>query len=146
MLKDYPAEVKGDKLDPMMRAAELFFPKSIVKHDFRKLKPWEKGELNAIERRIKDVRSALPKGRKYSSIRFLRALGVLIWVNENFLEPRSRLGGKSAALNLGIPYPYRPYDWNLFLNWAKFVVYRFPAILKASLKKIPGTPFHTMMS
>jgi len=140
LLNGLPEVVMGDKLGFMIKAAERHLPRSLVKHIFIKRKPWRKGELKLIERKIKDIRRTLHKQRKFGTFRLIKSMVIIAQVNENYLEPRKSLGGKSAAINVGIPYPFKPYCWNTFLKWVRFVIYRLPSILKVGLKQIPGTP------
>jgi len=140
-LKSLPRIVRGDKLKSMEVAAEKFFSKSQVQLIFEKLKPYEKGELNKIERRIRDLRNTIGKRRKYGSLRVLKTYVTTAVVATNFLEPMDVLGGKTPAQTIGIPYPLRKVgSWEAFLEWARLFQILFPKILKVGLKKIPGTP------
>jgi len=139
-LKGHPEIIRGDKLAAMQKAAEIFFPKNLVKHDFRKLKPWEKGDLMKIERKIRDVRKTVRKRQKFGSLKVLANLAVLAVINLNYLNPMQKaLGGRSPAQAVGIPYPFCPHDWRKFMVWVDWVFEHISEILKAGLKQLPGT-------
>jgi len=140
LMKGRPNKIKGDELKSMINAVKKVFFEKDIEFDFKKLKPWQKGELALIERKIKDIRRTLKKSKKYASFRLFKALVTITLINENYLEPRKKYGGKSAATIIGIPYPFKPYDWHFFLGWIRYIVARLPRLLKASLKCIPGTP------
>lgn len=140
-LKGLPKSVGGDKLKSMETAAEKCLPKSRVRHNFEKLKPYEKKELNKIERKIRELRKTIWKQKKYGTLRVLRTYVAIAVIGTNFVEPKDVLGGKTPAQTAGIPYPIREIEpWEAFLEWVRVFQTLFPKILKAGLKKIPGTP------
>jgi len=140
-LKGLPKSVRGDKLKSMETAAEKYLPKSRVQHIFEKLKPYEKKELNKIERKIRELRKTIWKQKKYGTLRVLRTYVAIAVIGTNFLEPKYVMGGKTPAQAAGIPYPFRVIGpWEAFLEWVRVFQTLFPKILKAGLKKIPGTP------
>jgi len=140
-LSGMPKSVGGDKLKSMEAAAEEHLPKSKVRHAFQKLKPYEKEELNRIERRIRDIRETIGKRRKYGTLKVLKTYVAIAVIGINFLEPMDVLGGRTPAQAIGIPYPFREVgSWEAFLEWVRVFQTLFPKILKAGLKKIPGTP------
>ena len=139
-LRNLPDVIRGDKLSAMEKAAESHFPKNEVKHDFRQLKPWEKGELNKIERRIRDVRRTIRKRQKSGSIRVLENYAKIALIGLDYLKPMDKaLKGKSPAQAVGIPYPLYQWDWRKFMIWVDWVFGHVPEILKAGLKQIPET-------
>lgn len=139
-LKSLPKKVKGDKLKPMIQAAEKYLPKSIVKHEFEKLKPFEKKELCKIERCIRRLRKTIGKRRRFGSIKVLRNYLTIAVIGTNYLTPMKVLDGKTPAQTIGIPYPfYEKEDWNTFLEWVRIIDVLLPKILKVGLKRIPGT-------
>ena len=139
-LSGMPKSVRGDKLKSMEVAAEKYFPKSKVQHFFQKLKPYEKEDLNRIERRIRDLRRTIGKRRKYGTLKVLRTYVTIAVMGINFLEPMDALGGRTPAQAIGIPYPFREVGpWEAFLEWTRTLEIILPKILKAGLRKIPGT-------
>jgi len=139
-LRNLPEVIRGDKLAAMEKAAEAHFPKNEVKHDFRELKPWEKGELNKIERRIRDLRRTIRKRQKSGSKRVLENYAKIALIGINYLSPMEKaLKGKSPAQAVGIPYPLYRWDWRKFMVWVDWVFEHIPEILKAGLKQLPGT-------
>jgi len=139
LLEGLPNVVRGDLLRAMVEAARALLPEELVIHDFRKLKPWEKEDLNKIERRIRDFRKTFGKRRKSGSLRVLSNLGVLAIIQLDYLRPMEKaLKGRSPAQAAGIPYPFYPYDWRKFMIWVDWVFDNFPQILKSGLKKLPG--------
>jgi len=131
--------IKGDKLAAMERAASISFPKNLVKHVFRRLKPWQKKELMKIERKIKDIRKTIPKRQKSGSLKVLRHLAILAIIELDYLNPMEEaLEGRSPAQVVGIPYPFYPHDWRKFMVWVDWVYDNIPEILKAGLKQLPG--------
>jgi hypothetical protein len=134
-----PNVVRGDLLRAMVEAARALLPEELVIHDFRKLKPWEKKDLNKIERRIRDFRKTVGKRRRSGSLRVLSNLGALVVIQLDYLRPMIKaLKGRSPAQAAGIPYPFYPYDWRKFMIWVDWVFDNFPQILKSGLKKLPG--------
>lgn len=139
-LRSLPKALKGDKLAAMEHAAPFFFPKNLVKHIFRRLKPWQKKDLMRIERKIKDMRKTISKHQKSGSLKILTYLAILSMVYLNYICPMEEaLEGKSPAQTVGIPYPFHPYDWRKFMVWVDWVFSHLPEILKAALKQIPGS-------
>lgn len=139
LLEGLPKVVRGDLLRAMVEAARELLPEELVIHDFRKLKPWEKEDLNKIERRIRDFRKTFGKRRKSGSLRVLSNLGVLAIIQLDYLRPMEKaLKGRSPAQAAGIPYPFNPYDWRKFMIWVDWVFDFFPEILKSGLKQLPG--------
>jgi transposase-like protein len=139
-LRDLPDFLKGDKLAAMEHAAPIFFPKDLVKHVFRRLKPWEKKELMRIERKIKDIRKTIPKRQKSGSSKVLRNLAIVSMCELNYLNPMEEaLKGKTPAEVVGIPYPVYPHDWRKFMVWIDWLFCHLPEVLKAGLKQIPGS-------
>jgi transcription elongation factor Elf1/transposase-like protein len=146
-LKSFPKSVKGDKLRAMVQAAERCFPKSQVMHEFEKLKPFEKKELCKIERCIRRLRKTVGKRRRYGSLKVLRNYLTIAVIGTNYLTPMKVLEGKTPAQNVGIPYPfYEKEDWNTFLEWVRIIDMLLPQILKAGLKRIPGTLLRPIIS
>ena len=135
-----PLLVKGDKLRAMVEAAEEWFPKNQVKHEFEKLSKYEKKELNKIENRIRKLRETIGKRRKYGSLNVLRNYLTIAIIGTNYLERIKILGNRAPMEVVGVPYP-KPnrWGWRYFLQYARIVRIMLPYILKASLKTIPGT-------
>lgn len=146
-LKSFPKSIKGDKLRAMVEVAERHLPKSRVKHEFEKLKPFEKKELCKIERCIRRLRKTVGKRRRYGSLKVLRNYLTIAVIGTNYLTPMKVLGGKTPAQTVGIPYPfYEKGDWNTFLEWVRIIGVLLPQILKAGLKRIPGTSLRPIIS
>lgn len=146
-LKSSPKSVKGDKLKAMVQAAEKYLPKSLVKHEFQRLKPFEKKELCKIERCIRRLRNTIGKRRRYGSLKVLRNYLTIAVIGTNYLTPMKVLGGKTPAQTVGIPYPfYERGDWTTFLEWVRIIDVLLPQILKAGLKRIPGTSLRPIIS
>jgi hypothetical protein len=146
-LKSIPERVKGDKLKAMVQAAEKYLPKSRVKHEFEKLKPFEKRELCKIERCIRRLRKTVGKRRRYGSLKVLRNYLTIAVIGTNYLTPMKVLGEKTPAQTVGIPYPfYEKGDWNTFLDWVRIIDGLLPQILKVGLKRIPGTLLRPIIS
>ncbi|MEM2969440.1 MAG: hypothetical protein QXR63_00715 [Candidatus Bathyarchaeia archaeon] len=146
-LKSTLKSVKGDKLKAMIQAAEKYLPKSLVKHEFEQLKPYEKKELCKIERCIRRLRETVGKRRRYGSLKVLRNYLTIAVIGTNYLTPLKILGGKTPAQTVGIPYPfYEKGDWNTFLEWIRIIDVLLPKILKAGLKRIPGTSLRPIIS
>lgn len=146
-MRSLPETVKGDKLKAMMQAAELYFPKSKVRHEFEKLSWYEKEELNKIENRIRKLRETIRKRRKYGSIRVLRNYLTIAVIGTNYLERMKVLGNRAPAEVAGIPYPTPGRKkWYYFLEYARIVRTMLPQILKIGLKAIPGTPLKPIVS
>ncbi len=140
-LRNLPEFLKGDKLAAMVSAAPIYFPKDLVKHVFRRLKPWEKKELMRIERKIKDVRKTIPKRQKSGSLKVLRNLAIVSMSELDYLNPMEEaLEGKTPAGVVGIPIPVCPHDWRKFMVWIDWLFCHLPEVLKAGLKQIPGSP------
>ena len=139
-LKNLPEALKGDKLAAMVLAAPVYFPKDLVKHVFRRLKPWEKKELMRIERKIRDVRKTIPKRQKSGSLKVLRNLATASMSELDYLNPMEEaLEGKTPAQVVGIPTPVFSHDWRKFMVWIDWVFVHMPELLKAGLKQIPGS-------
>lgn len=137
-LANLPQKIMGDKLASMEKAAEAFFPKNKVAHEFVKAKPWKKGKRSMIERRNRDIRKTLRKHQKYRSKKVLGNYAVIAQTGQNYLRAMEKaLGGKSPAQAVGIPYPFSPKDWRRFMSWIDWVCSHMPEILKAGLKKFP---------
>ena len=135
MLNELPQIIKGDLLAAMVEAAKAYFPQNRVVHDFRKLKRWEKGELNVIERRIRDLRKTLRKRQKCGSLAVQRNYAVIAWIGQNYLKPMEKaLGNRSAAQAIGIPYPFYSWDWRKLMIWIDWIFKNLPEILKTGLK------------
>jgi len=140
-LKGHLEVIKGDKLKAMEKAAEVFFPKNVVRHIFKKLKKYEKGDLMIIERKIRSLRKTIRKRQRFGSLNVLRNLAVLALIELNYLDPMEKaLGGKSPAQAVGIPYPFYPYNWRKFMIWVNWVFNNLSEILKSGLKQLPGCP------
>jgi transposase-like protein len=138
-LKGLPEVIRGDKLKAMVEAAESLFPKERVKHDFRKLKPWEKRDLMRIERRIKDFRKTVRKRQKSGSLKVLSNRAALSVIESDYLNPMEEtLNGRSPAQAVGIPYPFFSHDWRKFMIWVDWIFNHMPEILKSGLKQLPG--------
>lgn len=141
LLKNWPKVVKGDKLKGMEQAARKLLGGRQVQLDFQKLKPFEKGELNKIERRIRSLRVSIKKSRKYGSLKVLKTYVHIATIYNNYLKPMKVLGGKTPAQAVGLPYPFRDFaPLEAFLEWARIVKLLFPKILRAGIKRFPGTP------
>jgi hypothetical protein len=139
-LRDLPDTLKGDKLAAMEQAAPIFFPKELVEHVFRRLKPWEKKDLMRIERKIKDIRKTIPKRQKSGSWKVLRNLAIISMSELDYLNPMEEaLKGKTPAEVVGIPCPIFPHDWRKFMVWIDWLFCHLPEVLKAGLKQIPGS-------
>ena len=139
-LRNLPDALKGDKLAAMEHAAPIYFPKNLVKHVFRRLKPWEKKELMRIERKIKDVRKTIPKRQKSGSWKVLRNLAIISMSELDYLNPMEKaLEGKTPAEVVGIPCPACPHDWRKFMVWIDWLFSHLSEVLKAGLKQIPGS-------
>ncbi|MEM3760877.1 MAG: hypothetical protein QXZ02_07210 [Candidatus Bathyarchaeia archaeon] len=146
-LKSLPDIAKGDKLKAMVQAAEKYLPKSLVKHEFQRLKPFEKKELCKIERCIRRLRNTIGKRRRDGSLKVLRNYLTIAVIGTNYLTPMKVLGGKTPAQTVGIPYPfYEKGDWTTFLEWARIIDVLLPQILKSGLKRIPGTSLRPIIS
>lgn len=142
-----PQVIKGDKLKAMMQAAELYLPKSKVKHEFEKLSKYEKKELNKIENRIRKLRETVGKRRKFGSLKVLRNYLTIGIIGTNYLESMKILGDKAPAQAAGIPYPAPTRKkWYYFLQYTRVVRTMLPAILKRGLKVIPGTSLRPILS
>lgn len=135
MLSKLPQIVKGDLLAAMIEAAKVYFPVDRVVHDFKKLKPWEKRERNVIERRIRDLRKTLRKRQKCGSLTVQRNFTTIAKIGQNYLRPMEKaLENRSAAQAMGIPYPFYPWDWRMFMIWIDWVFNNVSEILRAGLE------------
>ncbi|MEM3572858.1 MAG: DDE-type integrase/transposase/recombinase [Nitrososphaeria archaeon] len=145
-IRGLPFSVLGDKLKVMTQAAERYLPKNKVRHEFRKLKWYEKKELNKIENRIRKLRKTIGKRRKYGSIRVLRNYLAIAIIGTNYLEHMKVLNNKTPAQAAGIPYPeLLKKKWYYFLEYARLIYTMLPQILKNNLKIISGMPLKTIL-
>lgn len=142
-----PQVVKGDKLRAMMQAAELYFPKGKVRHDFQKLSKYHKKELNKIENRIRKLRETVGKRRKFGSLKVLKNYLTIAVIGTNYLKRMRVLGDRAPAEVAGIPYP-APIrrKWYYFLEYARIVYAILPQILKFGLKIIQQTMLKPIIS
>ncbi len=143
-LKKKPEIVMGDKLAAMSQATEIILPSNEVIHSFEDLEPWEKGERNLIERRIRDLRQTFIKRRKSHSFNVLEQLAATAMIGLNYLVPMPEvLENNTPAQRMGIPYPFdsekgrksqSSWNWRVFLIWMNWIWDHETEILTSGLR------------